>query len=500
MKRMIKFLLFIFVIAGFYSTCCQAEETTIAVNETNFPDAVFRAYVQNNIDKDKNGCLTESEIRGAKKLKIYDEKSRFYDNRKIKRINLKGISYLKYLKEVDIESKQIENFDDIYTLAALKKIYVDTNRAFSLNFSNNLQLTDINISGKIIRSVDVSNNLKLKDLSLNSQKGKVIQVDLRNNSELEAVTLYIDCFKVMWPRKNSIKFLTMNTSCLKGRLTIKDFLKLYSLTAENTSVTDNFEAVRIENCPNLSEAHIIGGKKFKKAEFSNLKRIKYLQVESGKSLNQIFFKNVPNIKSLEISANKLGKVSWKALRNLRELTVSEVKNIKTLNLKKLKNLKILYWTWGSLEKINLKNNTKLEEINFEGNQLEGTLDLSGLKKLCVVYLPFNLLRGVKIGNKVYGLDISYNNIKKTLDLSYSRSLSWLNCSGNMIKKIKLSNKLKNLDELDCHDNYLKTLDLSHTNIKKIYAKDNPDLKDVYLLKKHKVHRFDKKVKKHYKRK
>ena len=44
---------------------CVTALADVAINETNFPDENFRAYVQENCDKDGDGTLSDSEIAGV---------------------------------------------------------------------------------------------------------------------------------------------------------------------------------------------------------------------------------------------------------------------------------------------------------------------------------------------------------------------------------------------------------------------------------------------------
>ena len=41
------------------------------INETNFPDSVFRTYIEKNCDKDGDKALSESEIADATNFYFY---------------------------------------------------------------------------------------------------------------------------------------------------------------------------------------------------------------------------------------------------------------------------------------------------------------------------------------------------------------------------------------------------------------------------------------------
>lgn len=75
-----------------------AEE--IAINETNFPDEIFREYVISEFDKDKNNKLSEEEIANAQYINV-DEKGIG---------SLEGVEYFTALTSLNCSSNQLTKF------------------------------------------------------------------------------------------------------------------------------------------------------------------------------------------------------------------------------------------------------------------------------------------------------------------------------------------------------------------------------------------------------
>ena len=96
---------------------------SVAVNETNFPDADFRKYVTNTIDKDSNGKLDGDELKATY-------------------INVSGL---------EIKSlKGIEFFPEIQTLKCYQ------NSLSELNITNNHKIEVLDCSFNDIKTLDIS--------------------------------------------------------------------------------------------------------------------------------------------------------------------------------------------------------------------------------------------------------------------------------------------------------------------------------------------------------
>ncbi|MBO5227678.1 MAG: hypothetical protein J6B39_01620, partial [Lachnospiraceae bacterium] len=150
----------------------------IEVNETNFPDAIFREYVSNNFDTDLDGVLSEKEIENADRIML-DETGV---------ADLTGIEYFTYLKNLHCFGCIILTKLDISKNVALESLNCQNTSISELDVSNNTELLYLECGDNNIGTLDVSNNTKLIKLSC-SNTG-ITKLDISKNTALEV--LYCD--------------------------------------------------------------------------------------------------------------------------------------------------------------------------------------------------------------------------------------------------------------------------------------------------------------------
>lgn len=66
-KKLLSILLCLVMVAGLLPTAAFAAGS-VDINETNFPDAKFRSFVKENLDKNKDGILDAGEIAAVKMI------------------------------------------------------------------------------------------------------------------------------------------------------------------------------------------------------------------------------------------------------------------------------------------------------------------------------------------------------------------------------------------------------------------------------------------------
>lgn len=110
----------------------------VGINNTNFPDSVFRKYVEDNIDKadttsgKKDGKLSKTE-RDA-------------------------------VTEININEKNCTDLTGIAYFANLRKLYCNDNKLKELNLENNKHLKELKCSYNQLTTLDVSHNVWLDTL------------------------------------------------------------------------------------------------------------------------------------------------------------------------------------------------------------------------------------------------------------------------------------------------------------------------------------------------
>lgn len=83
-------------------------DSVILINETNFPDPLFRSYVQENFDTNKDGVLSKPEADAVTKIEV-DKDYDAPDSEKIS--SLKGIEYFSKLIKLSCYYNQLTTLD-----------------------------------------------------------------------------------------------------------------------------------------------------------------------------------------------------------------------------------------------------------------------------------------------------------------------------------------------------------------------------------------------------
>lgn len=139
---------------GLYYLWIPAE--LLSIDENSFPDEVFRAYIIDNFDKNKDGGLSQREISRVLNILINGSAA---EDRGVQ--NLKGIEYF----------ANLETLDCSYNAAITE-----------LDLSANGSLKVLDFSGTGISRIDLSGNTKLTELRCNYSK--ILFLDLTNNSDV----------------------------------------------------------------------------------------------------------------------------------------------------------------------------------------------------------------------------------------------------------------------------------------------------------------------------
>ncbi|WP_461810688.1 InlB B-repeat-containing protein [Faecalimonas sp.] len=122
----------------------NVKEEGIALDEVHFPDESFRREISKQVDENKDGVLSNEEIKSADYLKISDVEVK----------NIKGIEYFTEITNLTINNTSLSSLK-LTGLDKLERVYIN----------NNSKLTSIDISNhKTISRINYSGNSKLKTL------------------------------------------------------------------------------------------------------------------------------------------------------------------------------------------------------------------------------------------------------------------------------------------------------------------------------------------------
>ncbi len=148
MKKKILGLIVCTVMLGLFGLLAGAGTVyaDVAINEENFPDAIFRAYVGDNFDTDKDGQLSDTELNVVSMINV--EKKGIG--------NLKGIEYFKQLEWLDCRENKLESLE-ISGLDKMWSISCESNQLTELRLENLVSLQQIICDGNKLENLDVSN-------------------------------------------------------------------------------------------------------------------------------------------------------------------------------------------------------------------------------------------------------------------------------------------------------------------------------------------------------
>ena len=146
------------------------------VDPGNFPDEVFREYVSENFDIDKNGILSIEEIEGVNEITILGKEL----------TNLDGVEYFVNLLTLNCYHNNLKSLDVSYN-SKLEKLLCEINMIEHLDLRYNMQLIELKCDYNNLEDLDISHNLKLKYVDCNTNK--LSSLDVSNNTALT----FLDC-------------------------------------------------------------------------------------------------------------------------------------------------------------------------------------------------------------------------------------------------------------------------------------------------------------------
>ena len=149
----------------------QAEEDTVAIDATNFPDGAFRQYVADNFDKDKDGALNQTERNAVKEIEISNSGC----------TSLQGLKCFSKLTDLFCSDNNLTELD-VSENPELKRLICYNNSLTSLNLNKNTKLGSLNCSNNKLTVLDLRENKSL--WWLRCKNNCLTSLDLRNNPQI----------------------------------------------------------------------------------------------------------------------------------------------------------------------------------------------------------------------------------------------------------------------------------------------------------------------------
>lgn len=166
-------LVALLAVAALAPAAAMAEGTEdVKIDETNFPDDTFRDYVKNNCDKNRDGYLSEEEIKAVTKIDVPKTLTK----------DLTGIEYITELKTLDCSSSYLTELD-LSKNTALMDLDCSNSFLTTLDVSGCTALTDLDCSSNDLTTLDLSENKALELLWVYGND--LTTLDLSHNTELQ---------------------------------------------------------------------------------------------------------------------------------------------------------------------------------------------------------------------------------------------------------------------------------------------------------------------------
>ena len=522
-----------FRVTGSYSYSVKTEvslkditDTTLvaAINSSNFRDANFRAYVDENFNIRKDNKITKDEMMIVRSINV--------DGQSIS--NMKGTEYFTEITELSCNNNQIKTLN-LSKNTKLKYVECERNNLTTLILSGCPELYDLDCSrNPDLTSLDLSKNKKLSNLSCYSCGIETLDLTGQPNLNYlfcsnnplssmiikEDVPLYtLNCSNTALTSLDVSSFSRLGSLSCNGCSKLKS-LKLSSSINTLNCYNCNLSSLSIGSCCYLTTLSCYGNKirtldisgsiylvyvyetAKKSAEYYDYYRADisgydcYLAVDKenitiktmsgiNDKVVKLESKNFPDINFLnKLKESDLDGDGWLSkgeIATITQLSLSysgvvkldgikyltgicslyvDGNSLSELDLSGNTNLEYLSATYNKLTKVNLSKNTKLKNIYIGMNQL-ASLDLTHNTELIYLQCPNNYLTSLDLSkNTKLERLYCYGNLITSLDLGKNTKLITVDCCFNQISKLNIGN-CRELEQLDCSSNEISELNITN---------------------------------------
>ena len=330
-------------------------ETSLPINEKNFPDPNFRKYIK-TYKAGGRDVLTVEEQRKVETIEV--------EGKNIS--SLRGIEAFPNLTELKCGNNSIQKLD-LRQNPKLKTLKCNKNQLTQLDLSKNPDIDYLNCSENQLEQLDVSH---LKDLvMLNCSHNDLEQLDVRNSKFLE--TLY----------------------CSSNRLTELD-----------ADVAHKSRLVSVECQNNQLTSLILGQNKL-------LKKLNC----ANNQLTQLNLNNMNSLKELKCQNNQLTALDVSSSPNLTTLVLKN-NHLTSLNLDNNPNLNFTYTDIYHSDFNNVYTVTLNPDRTFDLNTLPGNFDINRVTEWVNGTVKGNILTVNEGTNVVY---YGYQCRSNMLDVSFT---------------------------------------------------------------------------------
>ena len=141
----------------------------VYINETNFPDSIFRNFVKSNYDTNNENILYFTVANNVTDLRV----------RNMNITSVKGIEYFPKLQTFYCDRNQLSALD-VTQNTNLTHLYCYSNRLTALDVTQNTNLTQLNCYSNQLTALDVTQNTNLTQLHCYSNNVGELNLSVHN--------------------------------------------------------------------------------------------------------------------------------------------------------------------------------------------------------------------------------------------------------------------------------------------------------------------------------
>ncbi len=159
----------------------NATTGSIAISEKNFPDIVFRQFIQSRFDTNEDGSLSEKEIESATIMNVYNYRygDAIFSTNQTLVLDLTGIEYFTNLESLDLDRSFGGTSIDLRRNKKLVEFRCSETPLKSLNIKGLTELQTLSVYRTDLTSLDLSTNINLT--TLECQETYIKKLDISRN-------------------------------------------------------------------------------------------------------------------------------------------------------------------------------------------------------------------------------------------------------------------------------------------------------------------------------
>ena len=418
--------------------------------ERAFPDPIFRAYVMDKFDTDKDGKISKEEAEKVTQISVSKSLS-IPDNEKI--ASLEGIQYFINLTTLYCQINKLTELD-LTQNTALEYLNCSYNDLTELNVSQNTALTYLDCLSNQLTELDVTHNTALTRLSCSSNQLTTLDV-----SGCSALT-YLSCYFNQLTKLDFSQNTTLTQlRCDSNQLTTLDVSQnpaLTQLLCNDNQLTE----LDVTHNPALTDLRC-GSNQLTTLDVTHNPALTRLDCEQNQ-LTELDITQNTALTYMQCSSNQLETLNVSGCSALTDLYCGS-NQLTALDVTQNTALKILYCHLNQLTELYVTQNSALTDLWCNSNQLI-ELDVTQNTALTKLLCGSNQLTELNVTQNpaLHDLSCPYNQLTE-LDITQNHALEDLYCYSNQLTTLDVTQNTA-LESLSCYSNQLTTLDVSKTNL------------------------------------